>query len=124
MGEVTSRDSANATGAKPTFSVLDPRADQDALDVVGLAPRVSSLDGKTLYLICIIDAKWDFMHYAREIKKQVPTCNIVFAYDVQSQSLGLTATKPVEDPAWTWASIKAMEKDHQKADAAIACIGW
>ena len=107
------------------ITVLNPVGYPPKVTRKSAARRLESLDGKTIYFVCQIDSKWCIMHYARELKRQVPTCNIVFAYDVLTMwYLIMAATKPFEDPAWTWASIKDMEKEHHKADAAIVSIGF
>lgn len=101
---------AGALTEEVKISVLNPRGTPPPIQITPLAPRLDTLDGKTVYLVDVRFMGGDI--FLKEIAKwfaqNMPKVKIVFREK--------TGSYGVDDPE-LWAEIKA------KGDAAIMAIG-
>jgi len=99
-----------ASSSEPKIEALNPRGIAPAIQLVPMAPRLSTLDGKTIYLIDDTFPGAD--HFLNQIaiwfKKNMPSVTTVYR-----RKAGALA----DDDPKLWAEIKA------KGNAAIMAIG-
>src|ERR1700739_2830602 len=109
---ITPADGAVTTpeSAALTFSVLSPGGTPPKSAKKSAAPRLESLDGKTVYLV---DCRFDD---SIELLKQVAAWFAVHMPGVTTRIVSLSATYQKDDPK-TWEEIKA------NGDAAIIGVG-
>jgi hypothetical protein len=109
---VTPADGAIATpeSATRTFTVLSPVGTPPRISKKPAAPRLESLDGKTVYLV---DCRFDD---SIELLKQVAAWFAAHMPSVQTRIVSLSATYQKDDPK-TWDEIK------DNGDAAIIGVG-
>ena len=100
---------APAPAAK-TFTVLSPVGTPPKITRKTAAPRLESLDGKTIYLV---DCRFDD---SIELLKQVAAWFAAHMPNVKTRIVSLSATYQKDDPK-TWNEIKA------NGDAAIIGVG-
>ena len=96
--------------ATKTFTVLSPIGTPPKITRKTAAPRLESLDGKTIYLV---DCRFDD---SIELLKQVQAWFARHMPGVTTRIISLSATYQKDDPK-TWAEIKA------NGDAAIIGVG-
>jgi len=92
------------------ITVVNPRGQLPAIQQIPMAPRLDSLDGKTIY---IVDVRWPYTHqFLEEVRgvfaERYPRTK--FIVKEKAGSYG-------EDDPKLWAEIK------EKGDAAIVGIG-
>jgi len=75
-----------APAGEPVFTVLDPRAYEPPIDFVGLAPRLDTLEGKTVGVINMGGGNSDAVmpSIATGLQAAVPGCNVVYSEDKNS----------------------------------------
>jgi hypothetical protein len=96
-----SRQPVEALAPTPkTFTVLSPVGTPPRVTKKQAAPRLDSLDGKTIYLV---DCRFDD---SIELLKQVAAWFAVHMPDVKTKIVSLSATYQKDDPK-TWNEIKA-----------------
>jgi hypothetical protein len=92
------------------ITVIDPRGWAPTLRQEPMAPRLNSLDGKTVY---VVDVNWPYTHQFTEelykvFSKRYPNTKFVFSDKAGSY---------FDDDAELWAEIK------EKGDAMILGVG-
>jgi hypothetical protein len=99
-----------ATITEPRFTVLSPLGTPPAIQVLAMAPRPNTLDGKTIYIVDDGFVGGDVLlkEMGGWFNRNMPNVNIVY----RRKAGGF----PDEDPA-LWAEIKA------KGDAVIMGVG-
>src|SRR6202042_1130146 len=85
-----------------TFTVLSPVGTPPKITKKAAAPRLESLDGKTIYLV---DCRFDD---SIELLKQVAAWFAAHMPNVKTRIVSLSATYQKDDPK-TWDEIKANE---------------
>ena len=99
-----------ADGGAPKIEALNPRGNPPAIQLVPMAPRLASLDGKTIYLVG--DGFPGADHFLAQIalwfQKNMPSVTTVYRRKA--------GALPDDDPK-LWAEIKA------KGNAVIMAIG-
>jgi hypothetical protein len=125
MLAITSEATAAEKPTAPTFSVLNPRPDKEPIDVPGLAPRLASLDGKTIYVLNDQNSLDEMLAYTRALKAALPAANVCFIYDVPT-SVGemIIVKKPADEPGVKILTLAEAQKDPKKANAAIVGNGF
>lgn len=103
-------DAYPGTPAGPSLRVLSPMGTPPPIKLLAMAPRLKSLDGKTIYLVDDGFVGGDVLlkEMAVWFNRKMPTVNAVY----RRKAGGF----PDEDPA-LWAEIKA------KADAVVMGVG-
>jgi hypothetical protein len=104
------RTSDPATTAEAKFAVLSPLGIPPAIKLSAMAPRLNTLDGKTIYIVDDGFVGGDVLlkEMAAWFNRNMPSVNVVY----RRKAGGF----PDEDPA-LWAEIKA------KGDAVIMGVG-
>jgi hypothetical protein len=116
---------APAKSTEGTFTVLNPRPDKEPIDVPGLAPRLASLDGKSIYVLNDQNSLDDMLEYTRALKAAVPTANVFFVYDVPTSPGEMIIVKrPADEPGIKILTLAEVEKDPKKANAAVVGNGY
>ncbi len=125
MLAITSEATAADKPPAPTFTVLNPRPDKEPIDVPGLAPRLASLEGKTIYVLNDQNSLEEMLAYTRALKAALPTTNVCFIYDVPT-SVGemIIVKKPADEPGIKILTLAEVQKDPKKAHAAIVGNGF
>ena len=68
-----------APAGEPTYTVLNPVAQQPPRDVQGLSPRLDTLEGKTVNVINLHGGNEEAMiSVAPDLQAAVPSCNVVY----------------------------------------------
>ena len=98
------------TPVKAKISVVNPRSQLPALEQSPMAPRLNSLDGKTVY---IVDVRWPYTHQFLEelynvLSERYPGTNFVLREKTGSYG---------EDDPKLWAEIQ------ERGNAAIVGVG-
>lgn len=99
-----------AATVEPKFAVLSPLGIPPAIKLLAMAPRLNTLDGKTIYIVDDGFVGGDVLlkEMAAWFNRNMPSVNVVY----RRKAGGF----PDEDPA-LWAEIKA------KGDAVIMGVG-
>jgi hypothetical protein len=134
-GAAMSSPKARATPAKAKavaaekYTVLNPRADRPAIDAKALAPRLASLEGKTVYvygLDYVMNAGSEIMiMVARGLAQTVPGIKVVYVSDRYGD-----ATADAVVPALRIAKNRVDTdnyntfKEAEKADAVVTGLGF
>ena len=92
------------------ISVIDPRGYPPPIKQTPMAPRLDSLDGKTVY---IVDVNWPYTHQFTEelcsvLAERYPETNFIFRDKVG---------RYMENDPELWAEIK------EKGDAMVLAVG-
>ena len=121
---MTSRAIAAAKPTAPAFAVLNPRPNKEPVNVPGLARRLASLDGKTVYVLGLQNSLNDMLVYTRTLKAAAPTTNVCFIYDIPtSPGEYIHVKRPADEPGITILDFKEAQKDPKKANAAVVGNG-
>ena len=68
-----------APAGEPVYNVLDPRGIEPERELFPLAPRLDTLEGKTVNVINLHGGNEDaYMTIVPALKAAVPTCNVVY----------------------------------------------
>jgi hypothetical protein len=107
---VAASEAHSATPAEPKLTVLSPMGTPPPIKLLAMAPRLKSLDRKTIYIVDDGYVGGDVLlkEMAAWFNRNIPTVNAVY----RRKAGGF----PAEDPA-LWAEIKA------KGDAVVMGIG-
>jgi hypothetical protein len=133
-GQVTAAGSpkAKATPTKAAgekYAVLNPRADMPPIDAKALAPRLSTLTGKTVYVYGL-DFRMNpgdeiMLMVARGLAQAVPGIKVIYLSDQYGDATVDTvipavriAKHPVETENWN------TFKEAEKADAVVTGLGF
>lgn len=111
VANAAGKKNANAAGAmEPKFAVMSPLGTPPPVKLLAMAPRPSSLDGKTIYIVDDGFVGGDVLlkEMAAWFNRNMPSVNVVYR-----RKAGAFET---EDPP-LWAEIKA------KGDAVIMGVG-
>jgi len=103
---------AQAQAGEPQITVLSPRGQPPAIQLKQMAPRLDSLDGKTVYLVNDGYLGTDILLGEMQAWFKANMSEVTTIYKMKGGMGGFTA----EDPA-LWAEIK------EKADAVIMGMG-
>jgi hypothetical protein len=134
LGQATAAVSpkAKATPAKPVaekYAVLNPRADLPPIDAKALAPRLASLEGKTVYVHGAegnMNAGLEIMlMIARGLAQKVPGIKVVYLSDRYGDATAdsvVPAVRIVRNP--TDAHSRNTAKEAEKADAVVTGLGY
>jgi hypothetical protein len=134
-GQVAAAISPNAktTPAKAVaekYAVLNPRADMPPIDAKALAPRLASLEGKTVYVYgsdYVMNPGLEIMlMIARGLAQAVPGINVVYISDRYGDATADSVVPAVRIAKYTTDAhhYNTFKEAEQKADAVVTGLGY
>ena len=126
---------AKPAPAKPTakpeqYAVLNPRADLPPIDAKALAPRLASLDGKTVYVYgsdYVMNAGLEIMlMVARGLAQAVPNAKVVYISDRYGDATADSAVSALRIAKYTTDAhhYDTFKEAEQRADAVVTGLGY
>jgi len=122
---------ATKAAAKPEqYAVLNPRADVPPIDAKALAPRLASLEGKTVYVYgsdYVMNPGLEIMlMIARGLAQAAPNAKVVYISDRYDDATADSVVPAVRIAKYTTDAhhYDTFKEAEQKADAVVTGLGY